>query len=138
MDPVTTIAFDLSAAVRPLTGGTMAPGGAPAPAVFDVAHFNAAYSAAGHSPKLPEPPKVSAAEAADFGTVLRLLEGLNGRAESLGTAARQLQASQQRIEPGELLQLTMQAHEFLFHCELTSNVANRTSDGVQQLFREQS
>lgn len=32
----------------------------------------------------------------------------------------------------------MQAHKFLFQSQLTSNVANRTSDGVQQLFRQQS
>jgi len=133
MDPVTTIAFDLSAAVRPPAGGLTAP-----PAVYDVAHFNSAYSAAGHSRQAPETSKVSAAETADFGSVMRLLEGLNGRAESLGAAARHLEASQARMEPGELLKLTMLAHEFLFHCELTSNVANRTSDGVQQLFREQS
>ena len=28
--------------------------------------------------------------------------------------------------------------EFLFACELTSNVANRSSDGLSQLFRQQS
>jgi hypothetical protein len=40
--------------------------------------------------------------------------------------------------PGQLLQVTMEAHKFLFKAELTSNVANRTSDGVQQLFKQQS
>src|SRR3546814_13980019 len=40
--------------------------------------------------------------------------------------------------PGQLLQVTMEAHKFLFRAELTSNVANRTSDGVQQLFKQQS
>jgi len=34
--------------------------------------------------------------------------------------------------------MTMQCHQFLFQSQLTSNVANRTSDGVQQLFRQQS
>ncbi len=37
-----------------------------------------------------------------------------------------------------MLNLTVKCHEFMFHAELTSNVANRTSDGVQQLFRQQS
>jgi hypothetical protein len=32
----------------------------------------------------------------------------------------------------------MRSHEFLFHCELVANVANRSSDGMQQLFRQQS
>lgn len=40
--------------------------------------------------------------------------------------------------PSEMMQLTIRSQQFLFHCELTSNVANRTSDGVQQLFRQQS
>ena len=34
--------------------------------------------------------------------------------------------------------MTMKSHHFLFQCEMTSNVANRTSDGIQQLFRQQS
>jgi hypothetical protein len=42
------------------------------------------------------------------------------------------------MKPGDMLMMTMRAHEFLFHCELTSNVANRSSEGVQQLFREQT
>jgi len=42
------------------------------------------------------------------------------------------------LKPGELMMLTMQSHQFLFQCELTSNVANRSSDGLQQLFRQQS
>jgi len=28
--------------------------------------------------------------------------------------------------------------EFMFHSQLTSNIANRTADGIQQLFRQQS
>jgi hypothetical protein len=43
-----------------------------------------------------------------------------------------------QMKPSDILMMTLRAQEFLFHCELTSNVANRTSDGVQQLFREQS
>jgi hypothetical protein len=42
------------------------------------------------------------------------------------------------LKPSELMMLTMRSHEFLFHCELTANVANRSSDGMQQLFRQQS
>jgi hypothetical protein len=47
-------------------------------------------------------------------------------------------AAQKELKPSELMMLTMRSHEFLFHCELTANVANRSSDGVQQLFRQQS
>ncbi|MEW9899021.1 hypothetical protein ABWL39_10360 [Chitinivorax sp. PXF-14] len=42
------------------------------------------------------------------------------------------------IAPSQMMMLTMKAHEFMFQCELTANVANRSSDGVQQLFRQQS
>ena len=48
------------------------------------------------------------------------------------------QASGSEMTPGEVVDLTMKCHEFMFHCQLTSNIANRTSDGIQQLFRQQS
>ena len=41
------------------------------------------------------------------------------------------------LTPGEIIELTMRCQEFMFHCQLTSNIANRSSDGVQQLFRQQ-
>jgi hypothetical protein len=67
-----------------------------------------------------------------------MLQGLNGDAESIGTAALQNKSAQARMTPGDMLAMTTQAYEFLFHCEVTSNVANRTSEGVQQLFQQQS
>ncbi len=42
------------------------------------------------------------------------------------------------MKPSELMMLTMRSHEFLFNCQLVANVANRSSDGVQQLFKQQS
>jgi len=42
------------------------------------------------------------------------------------------------LKPSELMMLTMRSHEFLFNCQLVANVANRSSDGVQQLFKQQS
>ena len=42
------------------------------------------------------------------------------------------------LTPGQMMEMTMKCHQFLFQAELTSNVANRTSDGIQQLFRQQS
>jgi hypothetical protein len=36
-----------------------------------------------------------------------------------------------------MIMLSVRCQEFMFHCQLTSNVANRTSDGLQQLFRQQ-
>lgn len=64
------------------------------------------------------------------------LASLNRHSESLAAQAAGLEARD--MKPSELMMLTMRSHEFLFHCELVSNVANRSSDGVQQLFRQQS
>jgi hypothetical protein len=72
-----------------------------------------------------------------FRAVLSTLNALNGRVDQLGSASKTATSSGD-MSSGEMLMLTVRCHEFLFHCELTSNVANRTSDGVQQLFRQQS
>jgi hypothetical protein len=128
MDPMTIAAFDLLPA--------QAAGAAPAanttlPATFDVAHFNALYAAAGQ-PAVQPASKVAASESNGFRSVMATLESLNGRADVLGSLGKDVS------KPGDMLMLTVRAQEFLFHCELTSNVANRSSEGVQQLFREQT
>ena len=128
MDPMTIAAFDLLPA--------QATGAAPAanttlPTTFDVAHFNALYAAAGQQGVAPAP-KVEASESNGFRSVMATLESLNGRADTLGSLGKDVS------KPGDMLMLTVRAQEFLFHCELTSNVANRSSEGVQQLFREQT
>ena len=48
------------------------------------------------------------------------------------------QAAGRDMSPSEMVQLTVRCQEFMFHCQLTSNIANRTSDGLQQLFRQQA
>lgn len=66
------------------------------------------------------------------------LEKVNGEAKQVADYAANAQASGNDMSPGEVIQLTMRCHEFMFHCQLSSSVANRTSDGLQQLFRQQS
>jgi len=66
------------------------------------------------------------------------LDHINAEAASLGQDARAAAASGQELTPGELVNLTVRCQEFMFHCQLTSNIANRTSEGLQQLFRQQS
>lgn len=138
MDTITAVAFEMSA---PATQPAFDMGARAAqPTVYDVAHFDAVYAAA-HAPQtqqVNQVPTVSHSENAGFRSVLMALQGLNGRAESIGTAAVQMQAQHTPLQPSDMLMLTVKAHEFMFHCELTANVANRTSDGVQQLFREQT
>jgi hypothetical protein len=77
------------------------------------------------------------AAAGDAMSVLRPLLDLNTNSMQLAEQAGAA-ADQKDLKPGELMMLTMRSHEFLFACELTSNVANRSSDGLQQLFRQQS
>jgi hypothetical protein len=136
MDAIATLAFDL-APTGPALAGAGSAGTANNASVFDVAHFDAALAAAANTaPASTHVMQVSGSESQGFRTVMATLENLNGRAESLGSKALELQHGQFR--PSDMLMMTLKAQEFLFHCELTSNVANRTSDGVQQLFREQS
>lgn len=131
MDPMTIAAFDLT---QSQAAGAMPAANTTLPTTFDVAHFDALYAAAG--PQAAQPatalPNVAASESNGFRSVMETLESLNGRAGTLGSLGTDVS------KPGDMLMLAMRAQEFLFHCELTSNVANRSSEGVQQLFREQT
>jgi hypothetical protein len=65
------------------------------------------------------------------------LDQVNNQARSVSDYASTAEASGGQLTPGEIVQLTMRCNEFMFQCQLTSNIANRSSDGVQQLFRQQ-
>ena len=66
------------------------------------------------------------------------LEHINAEAASLHKSAESAMAAGTEMSPGEMVMLTVRAHEFLFHSQLTANIANRASDGLQQLFRQQA
>lgn len=66
------------------------------------------------------------------------LTHIDGAASSLATQAQTAMASGASLTPGEMVGLTVKCHEFMFQCQLTANAANRTSDGLQQLFKQQS
>ena len=139
-DSIAAMTFDLTAAqLDPITGasgGAAAGGGA---SVFDVARFESQMQApTGAAAGVAAAPPSSAVASGGFQSVLKTLESLNGRVENLGSEAFQFAADKQELSPGDMLNLTVKAHQFMFHCELTANVANRTSEGVQQLFRQQS
>jgi hypothetical protein len=70
-------------------------------------------------------------------TMFSTLDQVNGQARSVSQYAATAEASGGQMTPGEIVQLTMRCNEFMFQCQLTSNIANRSSDGVQQLFRQQ-
>jgi hypothetical protein len=65
-------------------------------------------------------------------------EHINSEAAKISTQANAAQAAGRDMSPSEVVLLTMRCQEFMFHCQLTSNIANRTSDGLQQLFRQQA
>jgi hypothetical protein len=62
---------------------------------------------------------------------------INAEAGSLAKMAEAARQAGTDMSPGEVVQLTLRCQEFMFHCQLTSNIANRSSDGLQQLFRQQ-
>jgi len=70
--------------------------------------------------------------------LMRPLDFINTEAKSLSTSAANASRPDGSLSPSEMVQLTVKCEEFMFHCQLTSNAANRTSDGLQQLFRQQS
>jgi len=103
--------------------------------VYDIARFQEAYANA--TPTQVSAPQSIEAVSPGFKAVLQNFESLNGRVTSINEIAANLEAGAEPT-PSQMMQLTVKCQEFLFHAELTSNVANRTSDGVQQLFRQQS
>lgn len=66
------------------------------------------------------------------------LDYINKEATALIEYAESAVSSGEELSPSEIVMLTAKSQEFMFHSQLTSNVANRTADGLQQLFRQQS
>lgn len=84
---------------------------------------------------------VSAVEGGDNAVMKAMIEPLdyiNKEATALIEYAESAVASGDELSPSEIVMLTAKSQEFMFHSQLTSNVANRTADGLQQLFRQQS
>ena len=129
MSPIPSI--DLAALVAP----TQTAGPATPVSIYDVARFQEAYANAPGT-QVTAPMAIEAISPG-FKAVLQNFESLNGRVGNLGELAAKINDGREPT-PGEMMQMTVKCHEFLFHAELTSNVANRTSDGIQQLFRQQS
>jgi hypothetical protein len=119
-------------AAPPAAGATLQVGyGA---SLTDLSAFNQALAGAGQR---IEARAVSAPNAA-LEAVFRPLEQINTEAAQLSQHARAAMQAGTDLTPGEMVMLTVKCHEFMFHSQLTANVANRTSDGLQQLFRQQA
>lgn len=93
------------------------------------ASLDKVHSSSAMSPVQDMPPAVKG--------LFSALDGINGQARSVSEYASAAEASGGQLTPGEIVQLTMKCQEFMFQCQLTSNIANRSSDGIQQLFKQQ-
>ncbi|MBX9401241.1 hypothetical protein K4L06_07935 [Lysobacter sp. BMK333-48F3] len=118
------------------------PAQSPQASAYDVREFAAAFDR-GASPAAQGGSAQTAATGAtepSQGTraVLAALDNLNGGADKIDAMSKTMSANAADLTPGEMIQMTMRCHQFMFTSQLTSNVANRTSDGIQQLFRQQS
>lgn len=127
--------IDVSTLMPPVGGA--APGGLQAGygvSFTDLGRFeHAIHTAQTRLEAQPVQPPSEAVQA-----MARPLEYVNNEAASLAEHARSAQAAGSTMSPGEMVMLSVRCQEFMFHCQLTSNVANRASDGLQQLFRQQS
>ena len=70
--------------------------------------------------------------------LMKPFEHINGEAARLASDAQASQAAGKEMSPSEMVMMSVRCQEFMFHCQLTSNIANRTSDGLQQLFRQKA
>lgn len=70
--------------------------------------------------------------------LLEPLQRIDGEASQLSDRLNDTGSAVQPLSPSETVALTMRCHQFMFHCQLVSTAANRTSDGLQQLLRQQS
>jgi len=71
--------------------------------------------------------------------MLEPLDHLDQEANELIEYAQNAIESGNELTPSEIVvMLTAKSQEFMFHSQLTANIANRSADGLQQLFRQQS
>jgi hypothetical protein len=132
------MSMEIAAALAPASSAVHA-GGAPVQVGYgvslsDLSGFQQALASAGA--RLEAQPVAATSEAAK--QLLKPLEQINNEAVKLSADANAAQAGGESLSPGEIVALTVRSTEFAFHCQLTANIANRTSDGLQQLFRQQS
>jgi len=71
-------------------------------------------------------------------TVFEPLDYINSEAAELAEYAQKAVESGGEMSPSEIISLTVKSQQFMYHSQLTANVANRAADGIQQLFRQQS
>jgi hypothetical protein len=104
----------------------------------DTAAFEQSMSKASGASGLTVQPSSLKAPGQALQALLRPLEQINTDSSAISAQAKVAMSEGRSLTPSEMVLLTAQCHEFMFRCQLTSTMANRTSDGLQQLFRQQS
>ncbi len=108
----------------------------------DVARFEAAMAGGGATPVGAVAPTAAAGPISmlNSDTLKAFFNPLNriNNAPDRMLAASEKLAANPDAGPGDMLMTMMSVQKFVFECQITSSVANRTSDGVQELFRQQS
>ena len=114
----------------------------PQASAYDVRDFAATLERTGGVQPQDAAPATTAVGPAEPSEGTRMLisaiNNLNGGAENINAMSQTMSGNIADLTPGQMMEMTMKCHQFLFQAELTSNVANRTSDGIQPLFRQQS
>jgi hypothetical protein len=130
--------IDIAVALAPASHAATGAGAAPVQVGYgvsltDIGRFEQALQGAGArlEPRPIDPSSESTKQ------LLRPFEHINAEASRMSVDAQAAKAAGLDMSPGEVVMLTVRCQEFMFHCQLTSNIANRASDGLQQLFRQQ-
>lgn len=110
----------------------LGPSGAARPGTGDIARFAGAL---GNAEPVGGVSRLQGA--GPMNSLMKALDGIDVQARAVADYAKTSEASGGELTPGEIVNLTMRCQEFMFQCQLTSNIANRSADGVQQLFRQQ-
>jgi hypothetical protein len=105
---------------------------------WEMSQFANVYQQAGASQGAVQAQAVQPAGADGSRVLMSALDRLNQGAGNIEDLTKAISTTGGDFTPGQMMDMTMRCHQFMFTTELTANVANRTSDGVQQLFRQQS
>jgi hypothetical protein len=100
----------------------------------DFGGFQQAMASA--SARLEARPATGPSQAAQV--LFKPFEHINTEAAQITEAGKAAETAGTQLTPGQMVMLTAKCSEFAFHCQLMSSVANKSSEGLSQLFRQQS
>ncbi len=140
IEGISPILYEIAPSYDQATPATTEPGFQAAKhySVYEVAEYEALHNAQPESRVTMANTESTSVELHGFQTALESLQSLNGSLKSLGLDALRMAGEGQSLSPSDMLHISIKSHEFMFQSQLTATVANKTSDGITQLFRQQS